>query len=124
MGERRNMWASAKRELDKNGVDKHKLFKKDLGPSLDAYDEAEKATEKAVANSANPRSDSAVLAAKRKLSQAYSVARPIGGEYLNDLKFLEGWASTSSLKNAVQHAEGTLIKILDGMRRSYERLGK
>lgn len=123
MGDRRSDWVKAKKELDRAGVDTHSVFREALGPALDAYDAAETATEKAVANSrGNPRTDPTVTAAKSRLTKAYNAAAPIGGQYLNDLVFLEEWARNATAKKAVEAAQGTLVRILDGMKRSYGRL--
>jgi len=123
LADRRNEWVKAKKSLERAGVDTHSVFNEDLGPALDAYDAAEKATDKAKTNCrGNPRTDPTVIAAKSRLTNAYNTALPIGGQYLNDLVFLAEWATNATAKKAVEAAQGTLTRVMDGMTRSYNSL--
>lgn len=123
MKNRRKNWVDAKSAMTKAGVDIKKVFKKDLGPALDAFDEAESACEAAIAKSNSPRTDPVVKSARTKFKEAYNKAAPIGAEYLIDMGLLKSWADTPALKGAVEKTEGVLMGILDGMRVSLKRIG-
>ena len=113
----RDEWVKAKKTLEALKVDTKKIFKQDLGPSLDAYEAANKKYE-AVRSGTNFE---AVIAASKARKTAAEAAYKICGVYLNDFKFFKKGVTDANVKKALDSAETVLaMKITDPLKKAVD----
>lgn len=110
MGEMRDKWIKAKKAMDTAKIDTKKLFKEDLGPSLDAYDVAD---QKYDALSGKAKQD-ALDAAKKVRKAAAEKAYKISASYIAAVKLFLSGVKDAHVKKALDDAQSVLAYHIAG----------